>query len=46
MSVLTRARRRRTWKSARRARRFAVLTATDTIAQQELLASKLYRYDA
>jgi len=24
----------------------AVLTATDMIAQQELLSSKLYRYDA
>jgi len=46
MSVLTRARRRRTELSARRARRMAVLTATDMIAQQELLSSKLYRYDA
>jgi hypothetical protein len=46
MSVLTRSRRRLTWKSARRARRLAVLTATDTVARQELLTSKLYRYDA
>ena len=45
MSVLTRVRRRRTEMSARRARRVAVLTAAETIAQQELLSSKLYRYD-
>jgi hypothetical protein len=46
MSVLTRDRRRRIEKSARRARRIAVLAATESIAQQDLLVSKLYRYDA